>query len=181
MLDYLLSMTIARFRDLCLDAEDPGRLGVFWAAVLGHSWQAQENGDGLLTGPTPQHTIWVNQVPEAKTVKHRVHLDIYTRDLADLEALGATVVEPRPHWAVMADTEGGKFCAFLRPEVPAERLCGLGRVRRSGTGSRSHIRMRKQRPRLAGRSQSSMMLVRFRGSARSYCPAVLADELGGTS
>ena len=118
-------MTIARFKDLCLDAEDPGRLGAFWAAVLGRSWQAQENGDAVLTGPTPQHTIWVNRVPEAKTVKHRVHLDIYTRDLADLEALGATVVQPRPRWTVMADPEGGEFCAFLRPEVPAERLHGL--------------------------------------------------------
>jgi hypothetical protein len=88
-------MAIARFKDLCLDAVDPVRLGLFWASVLGRTWQAQEGGDGLLTGPTRRHTIWVNQVPEAKTVKHRVHLDIYARDLADLQALGATVVEPR--------------------------------------------------------------------------------------
>jgi hypothetical protein len=55
-------VAIARFKDLCVDAGDPGLLGSFWAAV---------------TGPTPQHTIWVNPVPEAKAVKHRVHLDIY--------------------------------------------------------------------------------------------------------
>jgi hypothetical protein len=122
---YLLAMAIARFKDLCLDAGDPGRLGAFWAAVLGRTWQAKENGEGLLTGPTPQHTIWVNQVPEAKTVKHRVHLDIYARDRADLEALGATVVEPRRRWTVMADPEGGEFCAFVRPQIPAERLHGL--------------------------------------------------------
>jgi glyoxalase superfamily protein len=122
-------MAIARFKDLCLDAGDPARLGVFWAAVLGRTWQAKEDGDGLLTGPTPQHTIWVNRVPEAKTVKHRVHWDIYAQDLAGLEALGATVVEPRHGartWTVMADPEGGEFCAFLRSEVPAERLHGLG-------------------------------------------------------
>ena len=121
-------MAIARFKDLSLDAGDPARLGAFWSAVLGRTWEAQENGDGLLRGPTPQHTIWVNWVPEAKTVKHRVHLDIYARDLADLEALGATVVEPRHGtrtWTVMADPEGGEFCAFLRAEVPAERLHGL--------------------------------------------------------
>src|SRR6516165_11469804 len=94
-------MAIARFKDLCLDAGDPARLGAFWAAVLGRTWQAQDNGDGLLTGPTPQHTIWVNRVPEPKTVKHRVHLDIYTRDLADLEALGATVLGRR-HGAARA-------------------------------------------------------------------------------
>ena len=121
-------MTIARFKDLCLDAGDPARLGAFWAAVLGRTWEAQDNGEGLLTGPTAQHTIWVNRVPEAKTVKHRVHLDIYARDLADLEALGATIVEPQHGtrtWTVMADPEGGEFCAFPRPEVPAERLHGL--------------------------------------------------------
>ena len=97
--------------------------------MLGRTWQAQDDGDGLLTGPTPRHTIWVNRVPEAKTAKHRVHLDIYARDLADLEALGATIVEPQfgaRTWTIMADPEGGEFCAFLRPEVPAERLHGLG-------------------------------------------------------
>jgi Glyoxalase-like domain len=121
-------MAIARFKDLCLDAVDPVRLGAFWASVLGRTWQAQDGGDGLLTGPTRRHTIWVNQVPEAKTVKHRVHLDVYARDLADLQALGATVVEQRHGtrtWTVMADPEGGEFCAFLRPEIPAERQHAL--------------------------------------------------------
>lgn len=121
-------MAIARFKDLCLDAGDPARLGAFWASVLGRTWEAQDDGDGLLTGPTPQHTIWINRVPEAKSVKHRVHLDIYARDLADLERLGAAIVAPRNGtrtWTVLADPEGGEFCAFLRPEPPAERLHGL--------------------------------------------------------
>jgi len=121
-------MAIALFKDLCLDAGDPARLGAFWAAALGRAWEAQDDGDGLLTGPTPQHTVWVNRVPEAKTVKDRVHLDIYARDLADLEALGATIVEPQNDtraWTVMADPEGGEFCAFLRSELPAELLHGL--------------------------------------------------------
>ncbi len=118
-------MAIARFKDLCIDAGDPVRLGAFWAAVLGRTWTARDHGEGLLAGPTPRHTIWVNQVPEARTVKHRVHLDIYARDLADLQALGATIVEPQARWTVMADPEGGEFCAFLRPEIPAERLHGL--------------------------------------------------------
>ena len=110
-------MAIARFKDLCLDAGDPARLGAFWAAALGRTWQAQDNGDGLLTGPTSGHTIWVNRVPEPRTVKHRVHLDIYTRDLADLEALGATIVEPRHGtrtWTVLADPDGSEFCAFTK-------------------------------------------------------------------
>jgi hypothetical protein len=121
-------MAIARFKDLCLDVGDPEFLGMFWAAVLDRRWEAQDDGDGRLAGPTPQHAIWINRVPEARTVKHRAHLDIYTRDLADLEALGATVVEPQHGtrtWTVMADPEGGEFCAFPRAELPAERLHGL--------------------------------------------------------
>jgi hypothetical protein len=121
-------MPIARFKDLCIDANDPARLGRFWGAVLGRASEAKHDGDGLLTGPTRQHAIWVNRVPEAKTVKNRVHLDVYAVGLADLEALGATIVAPQQGtrgWTVMADPDGGEFCAFLRPELPAERLHGL--------------------------------------------------------
>jgi hypothetical protein len=121
----LRSMVIARFKDLCLDAVDVARMGEFWAAVLGRAWEPKEDDDGVLTGPTPGHAIWINGVPEPKAVKNRVHLDIYARSLADLEALGATVVEPFPQWTVMADPEGGEFCAFLRDEIPAELLHGL--------------------------------------------------------
>jgi Glyoxalase-like domain len=117
-------MAIARFKDLCLDAGDPARLGSFWAAALGRTPKTRE-GSYRLTGPTPRHTIWINKVPEAKTVKHRVHLDIYTRTLEELEALGAAVLRPLPKWTVMTDPEGGEFCAFLREDPPAERLHGL--------------------------------------------------------
>jgi hypothetical protein len=118
-------MAIARFKDLCLDAVDVGRMGRFWAAVLGRAWEPKDDDDGVLTGETPGHTIWVNGVPEPRTVKNRVHLDVYTRSLADLKALGAIAVEAFPRWTVMADPEGGEFCAFLRDELPAERLHGL--------------------------------------------------------
>jgi hypothetical protein len=118
-------MAIARFKDLVLDAVDPARLGAFWGAVLDFQWHAQDNGDGWLSGATPQHTIWINQVAEPLTVKNRVHLDIYTTDLAELEKLGATVLETFPRWTVMADPEGTWFCAFVRDELPPDRLHGL--------------------------------------------------------
>jgi hypothetical protein len=118
-------MAIARFKDLCLDAVDVTRLGEFWAAALGRAWKLQDDGDGVLTGLTPGHAIWVSGMPERKTAKNRVHLDIYARSVADLEALGATAVEPFPRWTVMADPEGGEFCAFLRDDLPADLLHGL--------------------------------------------------------
>jgi hypothetical protein len=120
-------MAIARFKDLCMDVGDSARLSAFWAAALGLTWEARKDED-LLRGSTPQHAVWLNRVPEAKTVKHRVHLDVYTRDLADLLELGATVVEAQHGdrtWTIMADPEGGEFCAFLRPELPEDRLHGL--------------------------------------------------------
>jgi predicted enzyme related to lactoylglutathione lyase len=121
-------MALARFKDLSMDATDPARLGKFWAEVLGRSWEPAGDGDGLLRGPTDRHTIWINRVPEPKTVKHRVHFDIYARRLADLEALGSVVLRPEGddrRWTVMADPEGGEYDAFLRDDLPAERLYGL--------------------------------------------------------
>lgn len=118
-------MAIAQFKDLVLDAGDATRLGAFWGQVLDRKWQLQDDGEGRLTGPTPQHTIWINQVPEALTVKNRVHFDIYATSLAELEQLGATIVQPYERWTVMADPEGTQFCAFLRDEMPADRMHGL--------------------------------------------------------
>ncbi len=58
-------MAIARFKDLCMDAIDPAVLGPFWAETLRLDWTLHDDGDGRLTGPTPQHTVWFNRVPEA--------------------------------------------------------------------------------------------------------------------
>ena len=121
-------MVLARFRKLCLDAVDPSVVGPFWAAVLDRRWQPDGTGEGGVAGPAPEHMLWVDLVPEPKTVKHRVHLDIYARSLADVERLGAAVVLPEGDdrtWTVMTDPEGGEFCAFLRDEPPADRLHGL--------------------------------------------------------
>jgi hypothetical protein len=116
-------MALATFKDLCVDASDPQHLGTWWAEVLSLGWDPSEVAHA--TGPTPQHTIWFDQVPELKSVKHRVHLDVYTRSLSDLEAVGAITIESFEGWTVMADPEGGEFCAFLRDELPADRLHGL--------------------------------------------------------
>jgi hypothetical protein len=121
-------MAIARFKDLCMDASDTAVLGPFWSDVLRLHWEPHPDGDGRATGATPQHTFWFNRVPEPKTVKHRVHLDIYVESIAALTERGATVVLPPGDdrsWTVLADPEGGEFCAFLRDEPPADRLHGL--------------------------------------------------------
>jgi predicted enzyme related to lactoylglutathione lyase len=54
-------------------------------------------------------------VPEPKTVKNRIHLDLLTDDVSALVAAGASVIRPRDEeigWTVLADPDGNEFCAF---------------------------------------------------------------------
>jgi catechol 2,3-dioxygenase-like lactoylglutathione lyase family enzyme len=116
-------MTIATYKDLCLDARDPVLLGEFWGRLLGLELHRQEGGDTYLTGPTPEHTIWVNAVPEPRTVKHRMHIDVNAASVAEVEALGATVLDADSfRWTLMADPEGGEFCVFVREGEITQRL-----------------------------------------------------------
>lgn len=120
-------MTGARFMKVCLDANDTAAVGSFWAAALGLAWRPAPHGEGgVYLGE--RCLVWVNRVPEPKTVKHRIHLDIYTRAIAHLEALGSTLVRPEGDervWTVMTDPEGGEYCAFLRDDLPQRRLHGI--------------------------------------------------------
>ncbi|MBD2817846.1 VOC family protein [Streptomyces parvulus] len=74
----------------------------------------EESGTGL------GRRLLFQRVPEAKTGKNRVHLDVHAtegrraEEVARLEALGASVLrqvkEPGGEWVVMADPEGNEFC-----------------------------------------------------------------------
>jgi hypothetical protein len=115
-------MALATFRKLCIDSVEPQRVGPWWASVLELQWRPHDNGEGGAFGATQGHTIWFNKATEPKASKHRVHLDIYARSLAELEAVGSVVVEPQRQgwgWTVMADPEGGEY------ELPDDRLHGL--------------------------------------------------------
>jgi hypothetical protein len=123
-------MPLASFKDLCLDARDPAALAAFWGGALGlepRPCGADSNGDWQLLGPTPGHTVWVNRVPEPKTAKHRVHLDLNVSSVEELTRLGATVVDADSFsWTRMADPEGGEFCAFVREGEITRRLYEIG-------------------------------------------------------
>lgn len=124
-------MSLVTWQDLCLDACDPERMAAFWAPVL-----------GLRPGPAGEHvhllgegdhqTVWLNHVDRPRTVKNRLHLDVYCLSVEELVERGATVLAPAEEtglgWTMMADPEGGEFCAFLRdPDaLPAYRLHGIG-------------------------------------------------------
>ena len=57
-------------------------------------------------------------MPETKSVKNRVHLDLTADDpfgeVARLTELGATVVAEHERWTTLADPDGNEFCV-LRP------------------------------------------------------------------
>ena len=110
----------ARFKDLCLDARDHQALADWWCTAIGYVRRESEEPrppdwpipivDPAGQGPR----IWINPVPEPKSVKNRMHLDV-TGDQAELLGLGATLVRARDddiEWDILADPEGNEFCLF---------------------------------------------------------------------
>lgn len=110
----------SRFAVLCIDALDPERVADFWCRVLG--WQVVERDvDGVgIAGDGPGPRIDVLKVPERKTLKNRLHLDLRAdgtttaEELERLLALGAVRVDvgqgPDVSWVVLGDPEGNEFC-----------------------------------------------------------------------
>nr|WP_179749776.1 VOC family protein [Kineococcus aurantiacus] len=112
------AVATARFKDLCLDATDHQAQADWWCRVLGYVRRAGDRPPAdpvVLDDPSGAGpALWVVPVPEPKTVKNRMHLDVVGRR-EDLLAAGATLLrargEGRP-WDVLADPEGNEFCAF---------------------------------------------------------------------
>jgi predicted enzyme related to lactoylglutathione lyase len=115
----------AKLTTICIDATDVERVAEFWAAVLGWDHFADEDGDMVVadrSGASPL-IILVLRVPEQKTVKNRLHLDInpvacdQAEELERLLALGARQVDigqGEQTWVVLADPEGNEFCLLRR-------------------------------------------------------------------
>ena len=143
---------MSREFQVTFDSADPAALAAFWGEALGYQVQAPPPGfdswDAALDawGVPPDHRndasavvdpegngprVFIQKVPEGKTAKNRVHLDVRAAPglegderMAALEAecerlvaLGATRVsrtEPAPPMAmgtiVMTDPEGNEFC-----------------------------------------------------------------------
>ena len=114
-----------RVEQLLIDSRDPDALASFWEAVLG--WQRVGDGDADEIEIRPPDGVAATpllfvRVPDDKTVKNRLHLDLRPDDrdaeVARLEALGARRVEigqsadPAVTWVVLADPEGNEFCVL---------------------------------------------------------------------
>jgi len=127
----------SRFTELVVDCHDPERLAAFWCAVL--DFKVIEGSEGKVdigSWEPAVEEVWARQmpptllfirVPEGKTVKNRLHLDVSPIDsstgdeVARLLGLGAAQVDvgqgPGRSWVVMADPEGNEF-DVLRTLVP---------------------------------------------------------------
>ncbi len=111
---------MARFKDLCLDANDHQAQADWWCRALGYvrregrEPRPQEWPVPIVDPSGSGPLIWINPVPEPKTVKNRMHLDV-VGDTSELLAAGATLVRARDDEIesdVLADPEGNEFCVF---------------------------------------------------------------------
>ncbi|ORT59449.1 VOC family protein [Streptomyces sp. CB03238] len=109
-------------RHLTFDCSDAYSLAQFWAAVLdGKVTDEDSPGDPEALVIAPGSALLFVAVPDAKTVKNRVHVDLQPQDrsrdeeVERLVALGATVVADHRvpdgrGWVTLADPEGNEFC-----------------------------------------------------------------------
>jgi hypothetical protein len=132
---------MARQMQITFDAAGPRALAAFWCEVLGYveqppppgfdTWEAALDAAGIdRSDPDRAFAIvdpdgvgprlFFQKVPEGKTAKNRVHLDVrvprdeHRRRAEELVAAGATIVgefdQPAGQWITMLDPEGNEFC-----------------------------------------------------------------------
>jgi predicted enzyme related to lactoylglutathione lyase len=117
-----------------IDSADPEASARWWADALGWSVIASAPGEAEVApaGEARVPALVFLEVPEPKTVKNRIHLDLASEDAASqaqtverLIASGATPVDIGQHdvpWVVLADPDGNELCVL----DPRDRYRGAG-------------------------------------------------------
>jgi catechol 2,3-dioxygenase-like lactoylglutathione lyase family enzyme len=111
---------------ITFDAHQPDEISRFWAEAMGLAEDPDdpnlpEHDEAAILSPDRSQVLLFERVPEGKSVKNRVHLDLMptdrTRDeeVAHLIGMGATLYADhrRPDgggWVVLQDPEGNEFC-----------------------------------------------------------------------
>jgi catechol 2,3-dioxygenase-like lactoylglutathione lyase family enzyme len=111
----------SRVGSIVIDCDDIAAGTSFWSGALGAEVQAQDERYVSLGAAAGGLRVLLQKVPERKTAKSRMHLDIETDDVAAevrrLEELGARRVQQTdPHSWVMYDPCGNEFCV-IAPET----------------------------------------------------------------
>ena len=108
-----------------VDCRDPRSQAEFWAQALGYQVSERNPDEFQVSDPAGAGgSLYFMKVPEPKTGKNRLHLDLVTpgpmeAEVARLVGAGAEVVEVRHDppsldnpdtWTVLRDPEGNEFC-----------------------------------------------------------------------
>ena len=119
-----------------IDCSDLDRSARFWVAVLGYQASPPgggSGGSGRYLGLQPESGVGIDvllqRVPDVKSQKNRLHLDLRTPDL-DAEVrrvlgLGATLLTSEPvtedgwAWHILGDPDGNEFCVLQPPGIPS--------------------------------------------------------------
>jgi hypothetical protein len=134
----------SRLTEIVVDCHDPVAQAAFWAAALDYHvvrtedaqveiapWEREppDLAEQVRRAPGVPTLVFV-AVPEAKTVKNRLHLDVRPIDgshdaeverLIGLGARRADVGQGRVPWVVLADPEGNEFCVLGPLAAPTHR------------------------------------------------------------
>jgi predicted enzyme related to lactoylglutathione lyase len=114
-----MSEATATVRSVMLDCNDVDVMVDFWGQLLGLEQKLRFPGYAWMSRMTEGgQSLAFQQVPEPKTVKNRMHLDMGSSDpeafVARVEALGGTRLQGHEisgfSWTVCADPEGNEFC-----------------------------------------------------------------------
>ncbi len=107
---------IAGVAALAFDCSDPPALAQFWASLLGGEVERDPDGDATVRPPGGPVLDFL-RVPEGKTAKNRLHLDVrssdYDRGIETALSLGAARADDvydGGNWQVLRDPEGNEFC-----------------------------------------------------------------------
>lgn len=109
---------IGSIDEVVIDCAQPGLLAAFWARVLGGEPVERDPAWWFIL-PPGWTQLSFQRVPEPKTVKNRVHLDVRVDDVeaaaTRAEELGARRVGPVHHdtagsFQVLLDPEGNEWC-----------------------------------------------------------------------
>ena len=104
-------------KSLTFDTADALVAATLWAAALGSDVDEDSTTEKAFVEPAGWGgpMIWFQRVPEDKTAKNRIHLDLrapgsVADEVRRLEALGATMLASGTGLVVMQDPDGNEFC-----------------------------------------------------------------------
>jgi predicted enzyme related to lactoylglutathione lyase len=119
---------IGTVNGLVIDCADPIALARFWGAMFAVEVDAVDEDPPRYVDLRSRDGLPVlrfQRVPELKSVKNRLHLDIEVDSLDDaverVQARGGRPLQPRDtdygwHYRIMADPEGNEFCLIERAD-----------------------------------------------------------------